>query len=102
MSSATLVTFPFSPTPKPGIGGPFYKFRSYMIRVETLLDTLKRWEQKRPGGLGLSPLAGVGHVEFGTANKFIHIWPYPSLDTWMGGRRPGPKASDRRAVVTTY
>jgi hypothetical protein len=54
-----------------------------MMRAGTLPDTLKRWELKRPGGLGLSPLAVVGHIEFGTVNKFIHIWPYPSLDARM-------------------
>ncbi len=60
-----------------------------MIQAETLPDTLKRWELKRPGRLGLSPLAVVGHVEFGTVNKFIHIWPYPSLDAQMMTRKGG-------------
>ena len=54
-----------------------------MIQAGTLPDTLKCWELKRPGRLGLSPLAAVGHVEFGTVNELIHIWPYPSLDAQM-------------------
>ena len=28
----------------------------------------------------------AGNVEFGTANRFVHIWPYPSLDARMATR----------------
>ena len=80
MSSEIVIPFPFVPALKPGAYGPFYEFRQYEMKAGTLPDLLKRWEPKVPGRLGLSPIALAGHVEFGTANRFVHIWPYPSLD----------------------
>jgi hypothetical protein len=80
MTSEIVVPFPFVPAPKPGTYGPFYEFRQYEMKAGTLPDLLKRWEPKVPGRTALSPIALAGHVEFGTANRFIHIWPYPSLD----------------------
>jgi hypothetical protein len=80
MSSEIVVPFPFAPEPKPGRYGPYYEFRYYTFRAGTLPEIMKRWEAKLPGRLGLSPSALIGHVEHGTANKFIHIWPYPTLD----------------------
>src|SRR5262245_8027474 len=80
MSSEIVVPFPFAPAPKPGTYGPFYEFRQYEMRAGTLPDLMKRWEPKLPGRLGLSPIMLVGNVEFGTANRVIHIWPYPSPD----------------------
>jgi len=87
MSSEIVIPFPFAPEPTPGKYGPFYEMRSYTMRAGTLPDTMKRWEAKLQGRLGVSPLTLVGHVEFGTANKFIHVWPYPSLDARMATRK---------------
>ncbi|MBI1727648.1 MAG: NIPSNAP family protein [Candidatus Rokubacteria bacterium] len=86
MSSEIVVPFPFAPTAKPGKHGPFYEFRYYEIKAGTLPDLMNRWEPKLPGRVGLSPLALAGNVEFGTANRFVHIWPYPSLDGRMATR----------------
>jgi threonine aldolase len=100
MSVEIVVPFPFAPEPKPGTYGPYYEFRYYTFRAGTLPDTMKRWEAKLPGRLGLSPVALVGHVEFGTANKFIHIWPYPTLDARVATRTAcsprRPRSSCRR------
>lgn len=87
MSSEIVVPFSFAPAPTPGKYGPFYEFRYYAMKAGTLPDLMKRWEPKLPGRLGLSPLALAGHVELGTANRFIHIWPYPSLDARMATRQ---------------
>jgi hypothetical protein len=86
MSSEIVMPFSFVPAPKPGKYGPFYEFRYYAMKAGTLPDLMKRWEPKLPGRLGLSPIALAGNVEFGTANRFIHIWPYPSLDARMATR----------------
>ncbi|HUO64303.1 MAG TPA: NIPSNAP family protein [Terriglobales bacterium] len=87
MSSEIVVPFTFAPLPKPGTYGPFYEFRQYEMKAGTLPDLLRRWEPKLPGRLALSPIALVGNVEFGTANRFVHIWPYPSLDARMATRK---------------
>ena len=41
---------------------------------------MKNWEAKLAGRLKLSPLAVVGSIDIGEANRFVHIWPYSSLD----------------------
>jgi hypothetical protein len=80
MRSEVLIPFPFSPELKPGKHGPVYELRYYTFRAGTLPEIRKRWEAKLPDRLKLSPLAFVGYSEFGTANQFIHIWPYASLN----------------------
>ncbi len=80
MQSDILVPFPFSPELKPGTMGPIYAMRIYDIRGGSLPGTMERWEAKLPGRLKFSPLAVVGHVDIGHANRFIHVGPYKSLD----------------------
>ena len=80
MESEIYVPFPFSPPLQPGAYGPFYEMRSYTIKPGTLPNIFERWEPKIPGRTKLSPLAMVMHTEFGPLNKYIHIWPYKSLD----------------------
>jgi hypothetical protein len=87
MSSEIVVPFPFAPAPKPGTYGPFSEIRQYEMRGGALPEVLKRWEPNLPGRLGVSPIMLVGHMEFGTANRFVHIWPYPSLDARMATRK---------------
>lgn len=87
MSSEIVVPFTFAPLPKPGKYGPYYEFRQYEMKAGALPGLLERWEPKLPGRLALSPIALVGHVEFGTANRFVHIWPYPSLDARVATRK---------------
>ena len=48
---------------------------------------IKRWESKICERTKLSPLLLAGHVEFGEANRFIHIWAYESLDQRTAIRR---------------
>ncbi|HMB35862.1 MAG TPA: NIPSNAP family protein [Methylomirabilota bacterium] len=87
MSSEIVIPFPFAPEPKPGTYGPFYEFRQYEVRAGTLPEVQKRWEARLKGRVAVSPITLVGHVEFGTANRFVHIWPYPSLDARMATRK---------------
>ena len=86
MSSEIVAPFAFAPAAKPGKHGPFYEFRYYEIKAGTAPDLVKRWEPKVPGRIALSPIALAGLVEFGTANRFVHVWPYASLDARMATR----------------
>jgi NIPSNAP len=75
------VPFPFSPELKPGKLGPIFEMRSYIVKPgDGIKKTMERWEKKLPERTAISPLAFVGHTEFGPLNKYVHIWPYPSLD----------------------
>ena len=87
MNSEIVIPFPFAPQPKPGTYGPFYEFRQYEVRAGMLPEVQKRWEARLKGRVAVSPITLVGHVEFGTANRFVHIWPYPSLDARMATRK---------------
>jgi hypothetical protein len=94
MHSEILVPFPFSPQLTPGKMGPFYEMRIYTIKTGTLPDIMKAWEPKLPERMKLSPLAVAGHVDLGEVNRFIHIWPYNSLD-----QRERVRATARQAGV---
>jgi hypothetical protein len=80
MESEVLVPFPFLPDLLPGKMGPFFEMRCYAIKPGTLPGLIERWKGAIPERVKMSPLALAGHVEFGEANRFIHIWAYQSLD----------------------
>jgi len=86
MQSELVVPFPFVPELTPGKMGPIFEMRCYAMKAGTLPDLKKRWESKIGERIKLSPLALAGHVEFGEANRFIHIWAYQSLDHRMAIR----------------
>ena len=79
--SEVYVPFPFSPELKPGKLGPVFEMRSYFVKPgDGLSKTMERWEKQLPKRTAISPLAFVGHTDLGPLNKYVHIWPYPSLD----------------------
>jgi hypothetical protein len=80
MKSEIVVPFNFVPAPKPGKMGPIYEIRYYTLKPGALPDTMTGWEKALPERAKLSPIVMAGGVEFGTANGFVHIWAYSSLD----------------------
>ena len=86
MESEVLVPFPFVQEVTPGKMGPVFEMRCYGMKAGTLPGLIQRWESKIGERTKLSPLVLAGHVEFGQANRFIHIWGYQSLDHRMAIR----------------
>ncbi|HUG38113.1 MAG TPA: NIPSNAP family protein [Candidatus Limnocylindrales bacterium] len=80
MQSELVVPFSFVPPLTPGKMGPIFEMRYYTMKAGTLPDLMKRWESKIGERIKLSPVAIAGAVDFGEANRFIHIWAYKSLD----------------------
>jgi NIPSNAP protein len=80
MRSEIVVPFSFLPDVRPGKVGPIFELRYYTLKSGTLADTAKGWETKIQERTKLSPVVLAGGVEFGTANGFVHIWAYSSLD----------------------
>jgi hypothetical protein len=80
MKSEILVPFSFVPPVHPGKVGPIFELRYYQLKPGTLPDLKKGWEGSLPERAKLSPIVLAGNVEFGTANGFIHVWAYSSLD----------------------
>jgi hypothetical protein len=87
MESEVLVPFPFLPELTPGKMGPYFEMRCYAIKPGTLPGLMERWKGAIGARVKMSPLALAGHVEFGEANRFIHIWAYQSLDQRMDVRK---------------
>jgi len=76
-----LNPFPFAPSWPDGPLASIYELRQYTYRPGTLPDIMSKWEAALPTRLEFSPLAMVGNLEFGpTANSFIHLWPYASIE----------------------
>jgi hypothetical protein len=102
MQSEVLVPFHFSPPLPPGKHGPYYELRYYTLKPGTLPGLVEGWGSKIAERSKLSPLALAGNVDIGEANRFIHIWPYRSLDERAAIRKqardagvwPPPYAAD--------
>ena len=80
MRSEIMVPFTISPELKPGKMGPYYEMRTYTHAAGDLPKLRQVWEKAVPERLKFSPLCAAWYSELGGLNKFVHIWPYPSLD----------------------
>lgn len=80
LKSDIFIPFPFSPEIKPGKQGPFFEIRTYTYMGGELPVIQKTWEAALPGRLKYGPIIACGYTELGALSKFIHIWPYKSLD----------------------
>ena len=80
MQSEIVVPFPFTAELQPGKIGPIFEVRYYTVRAGTMPDIIKRWAGAIDARTKLSPLALAGHVEFGEANRYYHVWAYQSME----------------------
>lgn len=79
-SADAYVGFPFLPPIAAGAHGPVYEVRSYVLRPDGVTPTIAGWEKTLPGRRPLSsPLIGMYSIT-GATPRFVHIWPYASLD----------------------
>jgi hypothetical protein len=109
MRSEIVTPFGFLPAPPSGGVGPFFELRYYTLKAGKLPDVAKGWEGKIPERVKMSPLVLAGGVELGTANGFVHLWAYKSLDQRMQVREearrkgvwPPPGGGDRLLTQET-
>lgn len=80
MTMDTYVSFPFMQPMTRGRYGPFYEVRTYMSKPDGLAPTLELWRNAVPGRVTVSPLLAAMYSVTGPVTRFMHIWPYPSLD----------------------
>jgi hypothetical protein len=76
----TYETFPVIGPMKPGAHGPVYEVRTYQLRPASLTPTIEAWKVAVPDRLKLSPMVAAMYTLSGPSPRFVHIWPYPSLD----------------------
>jgi NIPSNAP len=87
-----VTPFPFIPDIKPATVGPIFEIRRYSLTPGSLPGVMKRWEGSIGERAKLSPVVLAGGVEFGGANRFIHIWAYKSMDQRLAIREQARKA----------
>ena len=86
MRSEIMIPFSVSPELKPGKMGPYYEMRTYTHAAGDLPKLRNIWEKAVPERLAFSPLCAAWYSELGGLNKFVHIWPYPTLDARNAAR----------------
>jgi hypothetical protein len=73
--------FPFSPEIKPGKQGPYFEMRIYTVANHGEMAKMEAmWAAALPDRLKIGPVTAVWKSEMGALNKFLHIWPYKSLN----------------------
>jgi hypothetical protein len=80
ISRDTYTPFPMVEPIKPGQYGPIFEVRSYLLRPASLVPTVKAWEGAVPNRVKLSRMLAAMYTVSGPAPRFVHIWPYPSLN----------------------
>jgi hypothetical protein len=86
------IPFPMSPAIKPGKMGPYFEMRIYTLAPGGLPNIEKAWQKALPERLKFGPLCAVLYSELGGINKFMHIWPYPTLDARIDIRKRAQEA----------
>jgi hypothetical protein len=80
MTMDTYLSFPFITPMAAGQYGPVYEVRTYMLKPDALAATIEAWRKAVPGRVAVSPLLAAMYAVSGPVIRFMHIWPYASLD----------------------
>ena len=87
MRSEIFIPFGFAPEFPQGDKGPYFEMRTYTYAAGDPPKIMQDWEAALPFRQTLSPVAAMWYSELGALNKFIHLWPYQSLDQRMATRQ---------------
>ena len=80
MKSEIMLPWPNSPLLEPGEMGPYFEMRTYTLSPGDQPKVQKAWAGALAARQKLSPVIATWFSELGGLNKFVHIWPYKSLD----------------------
>jgi hypothetical protein len=86
MQSEIMVPWPGSVLPK-GELGPIFEMRTYTLNLGEQPKVQKAWEKPLAARVKLSPVVALWFSELGGLNKFVHIWPYKSMEERMRVRK---------------
>jgi hypothetical protein len=87
LSADTFVLFPFLGAIRPGQYGPIIEVRTYLLKPNGLSPTIAAWEKSAPARQKLSPILAAMYSVTGQVTRFMHIWPYPSLEVRANTRK---------------
>jgi len=91
ISLETYAAFPGVDFLQPGDVGPIFEVREYALRQGTVAPTFAAWQKVLAARTALSPLAIVMYALSGSVPRFMHIWPFRSLDERMAIRADSVK-----------
>jgi hypothetical protein len=74
------ISFDFMPPLRPGVFGPCYEVRTYVLKPGAVTPTAELWRKAVPGRSTVSPVLAAMTSVTGAVPRFLHIWPYPSLN----------------------
>ena len=80
MRAEIMQPWPGSPLLEPGEMGPYFEMRTYTLGPGDQPKVQKAWANALAARVKLSPVIATWFSELGGLNKFVHIWPYKSLD----------------------
>lgn len=87
MQSDIMLPWPSSPALEPGEIGPYFEMRTYTLNPGDYPKVQKVWEKPLAARVKISPVLATWFSELGGLNKFVHIWPYKSMDQRMAARK---------------
>lgn len=80
ISRDTYTPFPSVAPIRPGPQGPVFEVRTYLLKPASLMPTMEAWRAAVPNRVKVSPMVTAMYTLAGPMPRFMHIWPYPSLD----------------------
>jgi hypothetical protein len=80
MEMDTYTAFDFLPAMAPAALGPCYEVRRYVFKPDGIAPTIDLWRKWVPGRTTISPLLTAMVSASGEVARFMHIWPYKTLD----------------------
>ena len=87
----SYATFPGVDFLQPGNVGPVFEVRTYQLKRSSLTPTFAAWDKVLKARTALSPLATVMYAVSGVVPRFMHIWPFRSLNDRMSIRADAVK-----------
>jgi hypothetical protein len=80
MSMDTYTALDSAPAMKPTELGPCYEVRTYVLKPNGVAPTERLWREWLPKRVTVSPVLTAMVSSSGAVARFMHIWPYKSLD----------------------
>jgi NIPSNAP len=80
VSTTVYRPFPMFQPLEPGMFGPIFEVRSYLLATGVLSELTERWQKALPRRMELSKPLIVMHSTDGVGPRLMHIWPYASLE----------------------
>ncbi|KIF65793.1 hypothetical protein HY68_39405 [Streptomyces sp. AcH 505] len=80
LQTDTYRLLPFLGAIETGAVGPVFEVRTYEVKAGGMAPTIELWRKAVPDRVKLSPLLAGLYSVSGVAARFMHVWPYASLD----------------------